>query len=263
MGDQKSVIIENISEMLWQAEKNREVCKPVRHTLGEKAIEMAYRVQQLVSSKKIEAGAIPVGKKVGLTSLAVQQQLGVEEPDFGMLFDNKMIRDGGEISMLEMMQPRVEAEFAFILKKDILKPIGTEEEMMDAIDHIKPALEVVGSRIKDWDIKITDTIADNASASHFVLGQDNLNPREVDLRNAVAKVFKNGELVSEGRGEACMGSPLNSGIWLANKMIELGNPLKKGEIILTGALGPISKLESGDFIQAEFPGLGSLSFSVK
>lgn len=200
-----------------------------------------------------------MGKKIGLTSDAVQAQLGVDQPDFGILLDDMEVLNGRSVSMSELLQPKAEAEIAFVLGEDLDFDRLTIIDLISAIDYALPAIEIVGSRIKNWDIKITDTIADNASASHFVVGHSPRTLDEFDLVNTKMVMTKNTNIVSEGSGKACLGSPLNSMLWLAKKMMDLGNPLQAGELILTGSLGPMTDVGVGNMVEASFEGLGSVS----
>lgn len=246
---------------LQKAAATRIPCLPVREIIGETSQEIAYAVQNLISESRLSQGAKSVGKKIGLTSLKVQQQLGVDQPDFGMLFDNMQVENGGSLSVSKTMQPKAEAEIAFVLKKDITSIEPTMNELKEAIDYAVAAIEIVGSRIENWDIKITDTIADNASASHFVLGDIKKQLNEFDLVNCEMQLFKNNQLVSEGTGAACLGSPLNAALWLAKKMVEMGSPLKAGDIILSGALGPMVNVEAGNQFLASIEGLGDVKIN--
>ncbi|MCB9262266.1 MAG: fumarylacetoacetate hydrolase family protein [Flavobacteriales bacterium] len=250
------------AEILWNAEKYHTPCPPIREIIGGENQELAYQVQQINVRKKIENGSRIVGKKIGLTSFAVQKQLGVNQPDFGMLFHDTQIVNGVEVLMKDLMQPKAEAEIAFVLKNDLTKDF-TLENLIESIDYCCASIEIVGSRIENWNIKITDTIADNASASHFILGEKKLPLSEIDLVNCKMKLFKNGELASEGNGKACMDNPLNAALWLAEVMAKNGTPLQKGEILLSGALGPMVSFEKGDEILAEIDGFDAVSFRVK
>lgn len=234
-------------------------CDPVRLIIGETSQEKAYAVQKIINKNRILQGAKPVGKKIGLTSLKVQEQLGVDQPDFGVLFEDMQIENGENLSILKTMQPKAEAEIAFVLKNELLSKNPSLDEIENAIDHVVVAIEIVGSRIANWDIKITDTIADNASASHFVLGDVKKQLSEINLIDCEMQLFKNNQLVSQGSGAACMGSPLIALQWLAKKMAEMGDPLKAGDIILSGALGPMVTIEEGDKFIATVEGLGQVS----
>lgn len=246
---------------LQQAAASKVPCSPVRSIIGDTSQELAYAVQNLITQSRESTGAKQIGKKIGLTSLKVQQQLGVDQPDFGVLFDDMQIESGGSLSLSQTMQPKVEAEIAFVLKKDIVSAYPKEEDLINAIDYAVASLEIVGSRIENWDIKITDTIADNASASHFVMGKTRKKIIEIDLIDCEMQLFQNDNLVSQGYGAACLGSPLNAALWLAQKMAEIGNPLKAGDILLTGALGPMVNVSEGDKIKATIEGLGEVSLN--
>ncbi|MEL6653803.1 MAG: fumarylacetoacetate hydrolase family protein, partial [Bacteroidota bacterium] len=204
-------------------------------------------------------GARLVGCKIGLTSEAVQQQLGVDQPDYGMLFADMEVMNGAIVPWGELHQPKAEAEIAFVLKADLPSDEITTVELFSAIDYAVAAIEIVGSRVKDWDIRITDTIADNASASHFVLGHKPVPLTHLDLITSRMRLYKNAELMSEGRGSDCLGSPLTATMWLAKTIARLGRPLKTGDIVLTGALGPMVNVEPGDHIKAGIEGLGEVS----
>lgn len=255
-------LIIQAAEQLMSAQKTGEPTEPVRTILGTKNVETAYRVQHLISQLRIDHGAKKIGSKIGLTSLAVQQQLGVDQPDYGSLFDDMMVESGSDLSFTELMQPKAEAEIAFVLKEDLNHDEINLQVVSAAIDHAVAAIEIVGSRVRHWDIRITDTIADNASASHFVLGHQRLPLGEIDLVHCGMQMQKNGSVVSEGTGEACLGNPLTAVVWLAQTMKEHGEPLKAGDIILSGALGPMTNLEAGDYIEASIEGLGTVSLRI-
>jgi 2-keto-4-pentenoate hydratase len=244
---------------LMEAAKSGEVCAPVRDLIGITDLPMAYGAQNIISHARLQAGARLVGRKIGLTSLAVQKQLGVDQPDFGMLFDDMEVMHDGVIPWSELMQPKAEGEIAFVMKQDLPNPSITMSELISAIDYALASIEIVGSRIENWNIRITDTIADNASASHFVLGHRPISLENIDLLNCSMVMTKNGEPVSQGTGADCMGSPLNATLWLAKTMATLGNPLKAGDIVLSGALGAMTPVEPGDKVVAKFDTLGEVS----
>ena len=225
------------AQRLMTAASSGEYCSPVRDLLGTSDLQGAYAVQQMVAEQRIKQGATIVGRKIGLTSKAVQNQLGVNQPDFGLLFDTMRIEDGDSISFKHLTQPRIEAEIAFILKDDLPAGALQVSDLIESVGEVVAALEIVGSRIAQWDIKITDTIADNASASHFILGSSSKSIEDTDLIDCQMNMYKNGTMVSEGHGRDCLGSPLESALWLAQTMFEFGNPLKSGDIILTGGIG--------------------------
>jgi 2-keto-4-pentenoate hydratase len=251
--------IKAIAKTLRQADKNKEACSPIREIIGVEDIKTAYAIQNINNKKRLKSGARIVGRKIGLTSKAVQKQLGVDQPDYGALFHDMEVLTGGIIPWNETMQPKVEAEIAFVLARDLPSADIGVVDILAAIDYALVSLEIVGSRIENWNIKITDTIADNASASHFVLGHQPAYINHIDLINCKMKMTKNGETVSEGTGAACLGSPINATLWLAQTMAKLGTPLKAGEIILSGALGAMANAEAGDQFSCSIEGLGAVS----
>ncbi len=251
--------IQQLAKQLREAYSTRTACAPLRDVIGVEDLKTAYAIQELNNNLLIEKGARVVGRKIGLTSKAVQKQLGVDQPDYGSLLNTMEILNGDTISVSELMQAKAEAEVAFVLKSDLTEPNLTTAELISAIDYAVASIEIVGSRIENWNIKITDTIADNASASHFVIGHRPVRLENVDLINCQMVMTKNGEKVSEGKGAACLGSPINATLWLAKTMAELGTPLRAGELILSGALGPMVAVSAGDVFVAEFGGLGSVS----
>lgn len=252
-------IIQTAAQRLWNAAQTKQTCAPIRELIGIEDLATAYKIQAANTDLRIQKGARIVGSKVGLTSFAVQKQLGVDQPDYGILFDDMEVLNGGEISVSKLMQPKAEAEIAFVLGKDLPNPnIGTVD-VLSAIDYALAAIEIVGSRIEGWNIRITDTIADNASASHFVLGHRPIRLANFDVINCNMVMTKNGAIVSEGKGSACLGSPVNAVLWLAKTMANLGKPLQAGDVILSGALGPMSNVTAGDIFNATIDGLGSVS----
>jgi 2-keto-4-pentenoate hydratase len=250
--------IEAAAMRLREADLKKAVCKPVRDLIGAKDLNAAYAVQQLNTQLRIDSGAKVVGHKIGLTAPVVQQQLGVDQPDFGLLWDDKEISNGGHISVSDLMQPKAEAEIAFVLGKDLDSENLSREVLVDAIDYALVSIEIVGSRIENWDIKITDTIADNASASHWVVGNQRTKLKNLDLVNCKMTMKQNGQMVSEGEGRNCLGSPLNALEWLARKMASMGEPLRSGDLILTGALGPMVPINAEDHFEASIEGLGTV-----
>jgi 2-keto-4-pentenoate hydratase len=256
--------IQKLAKQLRDACENRTACPPLREVIGMEDLDTAYAIQALNNDLLIQKGARVTGRKIGLTSVAVQEQLGVDQPDFGILLDTMEVLNGGSISVSELMQPKVEAEVAFVLGKDLPNRKITTVELINSIDYALAAIEIVGSRIENWNIKITDTIADNASASHYVLGHKPTKLSDFDVVNCqmrMDKITHFSEDVSSGSGAACLGSPINATLWLANKMAELGTPLKAGEVILSGALGKMANVEAGDTFRANIEGLGSVSVS--
>ena len=251
--------IEAAAKRLREATKSGNTCDPIRNLIGETDIEKAYSIQEINTALRMAEGAKIIGSKIGLTSPAVQKQFGITQPDFGMLWEDKEIWNGGEVSIKEIMQPRAEAEIAFVLGKDLNAESITSVDVISAIEYALASIELVSSRIEGWDIRITDTIADNASASHWAVGHKPVRLESLDLINCKMVMEKNGKTASEGKGSDCLGSPINAMLWLAKTMARLGKPMKAGDVILTGALGPMLNVEAGDHFRAEIEGLGEVS----
>ncbi|MGB0101270.1 MAG: fumarylacetoacetate hydrolase family protein [Nocardioides sp.] len=249
---------------LTEAQANRAPCAPVRDLIGTEDLDAAYAVQQGLVRARIAGGARVVGRKIGATSEAVQTQLGVDQPDFGYLFDDMDVSAGagGEpISMRTLLQPRVEGEVAFVLGADIA-PASADEITLDlvraAVRVALPALEIVDSRIADWAIGFTDTVADNASSGLFVVGTDGVPLSEVEPREVAMSLTINGEERSAGNGAACLGDPLEALRWLAVQAYRFGDPLRAGHLILSGALGPFVPFAPGDRVEATISGFAPL-----
>lgn len=222
------------------------------------SIADAYAVQEVNTRHWLKEGRILSGRKIGVTSKAVQGQLGVDQPDFGMLFSDMAFADGQEVSMSHLLQPKIEGEIAFYLGKDLDMPGLTLAEVLSAIEYAVAAIEIVDSRIADWDIKITDTIADNASSGLYVLGSRPVKLDGFDHLNCGMVIEHRGEPVCTGMGAACLGNPLNACLWLAQKMLEVGRPLRAGDLILSGALGPLTPVEANETYELKIEGLGSV-----
>lgn len=231
---------------------------PVRDQLPEGDVAAAYAVQKVNTDHWLDARRRLVGRKIGLTSKVVQQQLGVDSPDFGMLFADMALADGEDVALGRVMQPKVEAEVALVLERDLAMPDPTLAELISAVAYAVPAIEIVGSRIANWDIKLVDTIADNASSGLFVLGATPVRVEGLDLRLAGMVMERRGEQVSIGAGAACLGNPLNAALWLARTMVRVGAPLRAGDVVMTGALGPMVTVAPGDVIDVRIGGLGSV-----
>ncbi|WP_037625262.1 2-keto-4-pentenoate hydratase [Streptomyces aureus] len=234
-------------------------CAPVRSLLPEADVETAYAVQRLHFERAVAEGRRPVGRKIGLTSPAVQHQLGVDQPDFGTLFADMAVPEGQPIAPGRLLQPKIEAEVALVLGADLPHREPTVADLLRATAFALPALEIVDSRIVNWDITIVDTVADNASCGLFVLGGTPVPLDRVDLRAATMNLTRNGESVSRGTGADCLGSPLTAALWLASTLAGLGDPLKAGDILLTGALGPMVLAGEGDEFTAHIEGLGTVT----
>lgn len=229
----------------------------------------AYRIQSHIVQRRIDAGETIVGKKVGVTSAAVMNMLGVYEPDFGQLLSGMVYGDGDTIRLDSLIQPRAEGEIAFVLKHDLVGPGVTAIDVLRATDYVVPCFEIVDSRIDDWDIKIVDTVADNASCGVYVLGSEPKDPLEVDLALVGMTIDVRqpgdtiGELFATGAGAAVKGSPVNSMVWLANTLGALGMPFRAGEVILTGSLTVMAWVKGPQTITCEFGGLGSCSVTFE
>lgn len=231
---------------------------PIRDLLAAGDVAAAYAVQKINTERALAGGRRLVGRKIGLTSLAVQKQLGVDQPDYGMLFADMARPEALDIPLGDVMQPKVEAEIAFVLGRDLDGEDLTVADLFRAIDYAVPAIEIVGSRIANWDIRITDTIADNASSGLYVLGSRPVRITDFDMRLCGMVMEKKGEPVSVGAGAACMGSPLNATLWLAKVMARAGYPMRAGDTILSGALGPMVGVAPGDVFDVAIDGLGSV-----
>lgn len=253
--------IHDIAARLRAAYDDYEPIAPVRDELPPGDLGAAYAVQQANTECWLGQGRRIVGRKIGLTSESVQRQHGVDQPDFGALFDDMCLADGGVVPLRAVLQPRAEAEVAFVMGADVDDPEQTVEQFAGVIDHVLPAIEVVGSRIRGWDITIVDTVADNASSGMFVLGSTPVDPATVDLAAAAMVMTIDGEVVSTGSGAACLGHPFNAGLWLARRMIVEGTPLRAGDIVMSGALGPMRDLPPGLTAIATIDGLGTVTVS--
>jgi len=250
--------IQDVAARLRQAAESGKPIPPIREELASGGVKAAYAVQQANTDHYVKQGRRLVGRKIGLTSKSVQKQLGVDSPDFGMLFSDMALYDGEEIAMQRVLQPKVEAEIAFVLERDLTQPGATLAEVVSAIAYALPAVEIVGSRIENWNIKLLDTIADNASSGLFVLGTQPRKLDQIDLRLCGMAMERRGEPVSFGAGAACLGNPLNAALWLARTMVEVGSPLRAGDIIMSGALGPMVGVSAGDVLDTRIHGLGTV-----
>lgn len=233
--------------------------EPFGHTLPSADVELAYQIQELNTQHALNQGRRLVGRKIGLTATAVQQQLGVNQPDYGMLFSDMAYMHNDEISLSKLIQPKIEAEVALVLNKDMSEPDTTLPELLDAIEYALPALEIVDSRVKDWRISIVDTIADNASSALYVLGAQPVDIQNVDLEFCGMIMTRHGNELSVGCGLSCLGHPLRAALWLVRQMAVSGRPLSAGDTILTGALGPMAALDRPGRIEARIRGLGHVS----
>lgn len=255
--------IKTLADMLLKAEQTRQPIGPITETDPGVTIDNAYRIQLRVMELKQAAGQVVVGKKIGLTSLAMQNMLGVNEPDYGHILNGMVVMEGDKIPVGNLIAPRIEGEIAFVLKEDLRGPGVTMTEVLRCSEGVIPALEIVDSRIRDWKIKLTDTVADNASSALIVLG-DILSPvQALDLRTVGMVMEKNGEVISTAAGAAVLGHPAQAVAWLANKLSAYGISLKKGEVVLSGALAAAVPFVAGDFFRADFGFLGDVKIKFK
>ncbi len=224
-------------------------------------IEDAYAIQDVLIKKRMkDDGSHIIGKKIGVTSKAVMNLLKVDQPDFGYLLSDMIYNDGDVIDVTnKMIQPKAEGEIAFVLKEDLKGPGVTVSDVIKATKFVMPCFEIVDSRVKDWKIKIQDTVADNASCGYIVFGGQAVDVKDVDLITCGMTLERNGELLQTGAGAATMGSPLNAVAWLANTLGKLGVGLKSGEVILSGALSGMVPIKSGDNMSINIGGIGSAS----
>ena len=234
---------------------------PLRDGLEPQDVDGAYAVQEINTRFWVDQGRRMVGRKAGLTAKAVQIQLGVDQPDFGVLFDDMEIADGGTLEPERCLQPKAEAEIAFVLGTDLLSSDTTPEQVARAVAKVHAAIEIVDSRIADWKIAFADTVADNGSSAFFVLAGEGLPLDGLDLEGAAMAMEINGDIVSTGTGAAALGNPLNAAAWLARTLASRGEPLKAGDILLTGALGPMVAMNTGDHVRAIVGGIGEVSFT--
>lgn len=252
-----------LADRLWNAAATGQPIPPLREAAAAAGVpntaDAAYAIQRINRDRRIRGGDRVVGRKIGLTSVAVQRQLGVDSPDFGNLWAGTSHGDGGEVAIATLIQPKVEAEVALVLERDVDHPDATVADLIRATGFALAALEIVDSRIADWKIGLFDTIADNASAAAFVLGGDPVRLDRIGLRDARMTMTRGGEPVSQGVGSACLGHPLNAAAWLARALAREGDPLRAGDILLTGALGPMVAARAGDAFEARIEGLGAVS----
>ncbi|MDE3205248.1 MAG: fumarylacetoacetate hydrolase family protein [Acidobacteriota bacterium] len=256
-------LIDEAAKRLWEAASRSEAIPPIRDLLGTASdIDAAYAVQQINTDRWVAAGRRVSGRKIGVTSKAIQQQVGVDQPDFGTLFADTEYGDGIEIEAGRLIQPRAEAEVALVLDQDLDSAPHGFAQLIRAVAFALPAIEVVDSRIADWDISIVDTVADNASCGMYVVGS---RPVPLSAFNALTvpmRMTLDDREVSSGVGAACLGNPLHAARWLADTMCQRGAPLRAGDVIMTGALGPMVPLAPGQELRAEFGELGSVTTRI-
>lgn len=255
--DQKT--IEALGDSLYDALVARTPIAPLSAAHPDMTIEDAYHVQQRMIARRLEKGDRVIGKKIGVTSKAVMNMLGVHQPDFGYLLDSMVFNEGESVDMDTLIQPKAEGEIAFLLKKDLQGPGVTAADVLAATEGVMACFEIVDSRIQDWKIKIQDTVADNASCGVFVLGDQLVDIADLDLALAGMVLEKNGEIVVTGAGAATMAHPVNAMVWLANMLGSLGIALKAGDIVLSGAMGAMVPVVRGDNLRMTIGGIGGCS----
>ena len=244
---------------LYKALLSRTPVAPLTEREGGITLDDAYRIQLRMVQRRLDAGETVIGKKIGVTSKVVMDMLGVNQPDFGHLLSGMVFNEGEAVDTSRLIAPKAEAEVAFMLKHDLCGPGVTAADVLRATDCVMPCFEIVDSRIRDWKIKIEDTVADNASCGVFTLGGTRRSPRELDLALAGMVLEKNGELVSTSVGASVQGSPVNAVAWLANTLGALGIALKAGDVILSGSQSPLVPVKAGDSLHCSVGGLGSTS----
>lgn len=247
------------AQALREARAHRRPIGQVSASHGIADLNAAYAVAEINVQLQIQAGHRVTGKKVGLTSTAVQKQLGVDQPDFGVLFDNMEYLSDQDVPMARLTQPKVEAEIAFVVGRDLSGSTPSYSEFLAALAYALPAIEIVDSAIIDWKITLADTVADNASSALYVLGDQPVDIGRIQLGAVGMQMTKNGQVASVGTGAACLGHPLRAAYWLARTMAQRGQGLRAGEVILSGALGPMVPVAAGDYVHAQIGELGSVA----
>jgi 2-keto-4-pentenoate hydratase len=257
--------VEALALRLRESELTRRTVAPLRDDArlaqtanAAEAAQLAYAVQHVNVEARLAAGERIVGRKIGLTSPAVQRQLGVDQPDFGALFASMAYGDNQPIELGELIQPKVEAEIALVLEHDLVHEKHTYADLIRATAYAVASIEVVDSRIEGWNIRFVDTVADNASSARFVLGSRPVLLRDIDLAACAMTLSNETDVLSRGNGFACLGNPLNAAAWLADRMVRLGTPLRAGDVLMTGALGPMVAVTQPGTFSAQIDGLGSV-----
>ncbi|MFL9871503.1 2-oxopent-4-enoate hydratase [Paraburkholderia megapolitana] len=250
-------LINALGDELYVAAKECRALEPLTSRHADLTVDDAYRIQQRVNARRIEAGERMIGKKIGVTSQVVMDMLGVYQPDFGMLSDAMLYREGEAIPAASLIQPKAEGEIAFVLRHDLQGPGVSAADVLAATAGVMACFEIVDSRIKDWKIRIEDTVADNASCGVFVLGEQMVDPRKVDLVGCTMTLEKNGTVVTTGTGAAALGNPLEAVAWLANTLGQLNEPLKAGDVVLSGSLAAMVPVAAGDSLKVSIDGIGS------
>lgn len=255
--------IEKIADTLLEAEKSKKAVPPITDQYENLDVSDAYHVQLEVLKRKLSLGRTIIGKKVGLTSVAMQKMLGVDEPDYGHLLDDMKVENGGTVKVSNLLSPKIEAEIGFVLAEDLAGPNVTFLDVLMATKYVVPTLEIIDSRIADWKIALVDTVADNGSSAMVVVGDQMTDINGIDLRSVGMTFLKNNEMIATGSGAAALGHPAHAIAWLANKLHEFGITLKAGELILPGALSGAITVQEGDTVTAQFGPVGSVSVTFE
>jgi 2-keto-4-pentenoate hydratase len=260
-GPDSMVKMQSAADSLWAARQFNRVIPPISATFGIDG-KAAYEVQDINTKRSISEGRIVSGRKIGLTSPAAQTHFGVDEPDYGILFEDMGYNCGSLLPFDRLIQPRGETEIALVMKTGLSDTKIDFDSLLDAVDYVTVAIEIVDSAIENWNLTVADTVADNASAAMYVLGTERIAPRAIPLETAAMRTFCNGKLVATGMGANCLGSPYLAALWLARKLAGNDLPLKAGDVILTGSLGPMYDLGAGDHVVAEIEDFGSVKFHL-
>ncbi len=253
-----SPTVQQAADALFVARRDRQPIGRVSETFGIAGLEQAYAVAEFNTRRALESGRRIAGKKIGLTSKAVQQQLGVDQPDYGVLFTDMEFVDGAELPTGTLIQPKAEGEIAFVVGRDLTDADLSWGRFLLALEYALPAIEVVDSAIADWKITLVDTVADNASCGLYVLGTEPKPVSALDLGTCGMAFRQNGAMASVGSGVACLGHPLKAAYWLAQTMASVGQPLKAGDVVMSGALGPMFTFAAGDALELSIGGLGTV-----
>ena len=255
-----AALVLQAADALWEADRTHTPIEPIRELLGTSTdIDVGYAVQAINHERSLAAGRRVSGRKIGVTSKAVQQQIGVDQPDYGTLYVDTEYGDGVDIPSSRLIQPRAEGEVALVIGRELNSAPHGFAEILRAVEFALPAIEVVDSRIERWQISIVDTVGDNASCGLYVLGSRPVPLSAFDVRTVPMSMAINREVVSEGNGAACLGNPLHAARWLADVLCERGIPLQPGDVLLTGALGPMKDLATGDEVVCDFGPLGTVT----
>jgi 2-keto-4-pentenoate hydratase len=256
-------IRDELAADLAQAERSREPIAPLTAAYPDIDVVDAYEIQLINIRQRVAEGARVLGHKVGLSSLAMQQMMGVDEPDYGHLLDEMQVFEDTPVKAGRYLYPRVEVEVGFILAADLPGAGCTEDDVLAATEALAPSIELIDTRITDWKIALCDTIADNASSAGFVLGEARVSPRDLDVKAIDAVLTRNGEVVAEGRSDAVLGNPVTAVAWLARKVESFGVRLRKGDIVLPGSCTRAIDAHAGHEFVADFAGLGSVRLSFE